>query len=132
MKNGFHLSGIIPVSGNKEGDLKFPWHDSLMPLGNDYLAVERSVVECAYAGCETIWIVCNDDIQPLIRYRLGDYVKDPVWFNRSKYGKYPKNETRETTRSMIAPILSIDIPKSKLKLPVDNHLKLLLIIKSSG
>ena len=28
------------------------------------------------AGCRTIWIVCNDDMQPLIRYRLGDYVYD--------------------------------------------------------
>ena len=95
MKNGFHLSGIIPVSGNKEGDLKFPWHDSLMPLGNDYLAVERSVVECAYAGCETIWIVCNDDIQPLIRYRLGDYVNDPVWMNRQNYTAFSSEERKE-------------------------------------
>ena len=43
-----------------------------------------------------------------------------------------KNETKETTNSIIAPILSIDTPKSKLKWPVDNQLKLLLIIKSSG
>jgi hypothetical protein len=77
----FHLAGIIPVSGP---DLNFnmPWHDSLMPIGQDYLAIERAVVECAYAGCETIWVVCNDDIQPLIRYRLGDYVQDPVWVSR--------------------------------------------------
>lgn len=77
----FHLAGIIPVSG-PDLDFNMPWHDSLMPIGQDYLAVERSVVECAYAGCETIWIVCSDDIQPLIRYRLGDYVQDPVWVSR--------------------------------------------------
>ena len=64
----FHLAGIIPVAGQPL-DFKMPWPDSMMPLNEDYLAVEHSVVECAYAGCETIWIVCNDDIQPLIKSR---------------------------------------------------------------
>ena len=74
---GFHLAGVIPVSGQKL-EFDMPWHDCLMPLAPNYLAIERSVVECAYAGCETIWIICNDDMQPLIRHRLGDYVQDPV------------------------------------------------------
>jgi len=78
---GFHLAGIIPIAGSKL-DFNFPWHDCMMPIGRDYLAIERAVLECAYAGCETIWIVCNDDMQPLIRYRLGDYVNDPVWVYR--------------------------------------------------
>ena len=72
MPSNFHLAGIIPVAGQPL-DFKMPWHDCMMPLNKDYLAVEHSVVECAYAGCETIWIVCHDDMQPLIRSRLGDY-----------------------------------------------------------
>jgi len=80
--NNFHLAGIIPVAGQPL-EFNMPWHDSLMPIAPDYLALERSVVECAYAGCETIWIVCNDDIQPLIRYRLGEYIQDPVWVLRN-------------------------------------------------
>jgi len=76
-KNSFHLAGIIPVAG-QELDFNFPWHDCLQPIAQNYLAIERSVVECAYAGCETIWIVCYDDMQPLIRYRLGEYVQDPL------------------------------------------------------
>ena len=76
-----HLAGIIPVAGQPL-DFNMPWHDCMMPIGRDYLAIERAVVECAYAGCETIWIVCNDDMQPLIRYRLGEYVQDPVWVLR--------------------------------------------------
>jgi len=79
--NGFHLAGIVPVAGQPL-DFGMPWHDALMPLAPNYLAVERAVVECAYAGCETIWVVCNDDMQPLIRHRLGDYVQDPVWVYR--------------------------------------------------
>ena len=85
----FHLAGIIPTAGQPL-DFKMPWHDSMMPLNKDYLAVEHSVVECAYAGCETIWIVCNDDMQPLIKSRLGDYVQDPVWSFR-KYEKAISN-----------------------------------------
>ncbi len=81
MSAGFHLAGIIPVAGPKL-DFNMPWHDCLMPIAKDYLAIERSVLECAYAGCETIWIICDDDMQPLIRYRLGDYVNDPVWVYR--------------------------------------------------
>jgi hypothetical protein len=77
-----HLAGIIPVAGQPL-DFQMPWHDCLMPISKNYLAVERSVVECAMAGCNTIWIVCNDDMQPLIRHRLGDYVQDPVWLYRS-------------------------------------------------
>jgi len=82
-KNYFHLAGIVPIAGQKL-DFNFPWHDCCMPISTDYLAVERAVVECAYAGCETIWIVCHDDMQPLIRYRLGDYINDPVWVSRIK------------------------------------------------
>jgi hypothetical protein len=79
--SGFHLAGIIPVAGQPL-DFNMPWHDSLMPIGRDFLAVERAVLECAHAGCETIWLVCNDDMQLLIRHRLGEYVKDPAWANR--------------------------------------------------
>lgn len=77
----FHLAGVIPVAGRKL-DFEMPWHDALMPIAPNYLAVERCVTECAYIGCETIWIVCNDDIEPLIRHRLGDYIEDPVWVKR--------------------------------------------------
>ena len=61
----FHLAGIIPIAG-QDLDFNMPWHDCLMPIAQNYLAVERAVVECAYAGCETIWVVCHDDMQPLI------------------------------------------------------------------
>ena len=85
--SSFHLAGIIPTAGQPL-DYNMPWHDSLMPIAQNYLAVERSVVECAYAGCETIWIVCKRDMQPLIRHRLGDYVEDPLWVSR-RYEKFP-------------------------------------------
>ena len=73
----FSLAGVIPVAGQPL-DYKFPWHDSLMPIGNNYLAVERSVYECAMAGCESIWIVCHKEMQSIIRHRIGDWILDPA------------------------------------------------------
>tara|TARA_R100001509_G_scaffold85326_1_gene48568 strand:- start:1570 stop:2439 length:870 start_codon:yes stop_codon:yes gene_type:complete len=83
--NHFHLAGIVPVAGPRL-DFQMDWSDCLMPIAPDYTAIENAVTECLWAGCETIWIVCNDDVSPLIRYRIGDYGMDPVYFNRmNKY-----------------------------------------------
>ena len=64
----------------------------MQPIAQDYLAVERAVLECAWAGCETIWIVCNDDMQPLIRHRMGEYILDPVSIGRMN--KFPSESRR--------------------------------------
>jgi len=82
--HSFHLAGVVPVAGQKL-DFNFPWHDCLQPIGKNYLAVERAVLECAYAGCETIWVVCHNDMQPLIKHRLGEYVLDPVFLQRTRF-----------------------------------------------
>ena len=80
-QKSFHLAGIIPIAGQPL-DFNFPWHDSLMPIGKEYLALERAVAECAMAGCETIWIVCHMETQGLVRERIGEWVYDPVSLRR--------------------------------------------------
>ena len=80
--SAFHLAGIIPVSG-LETDFGFPWHSCLQPISKNYLALERAVIECICLR-EIIWIVCNDDIQPLIKSRIG-ILEDPYYMDRSKY-----------------------------------------------
>jgi hypothetical protein len=82
MEPGYHLAGIVPVAGQKL-DFNMPWHDCLMPIAKNYLAIERAVVDCGYAGCETIFIVCHNDMMPLIKARLGDYIEDPVYAYRN-------------------------------------------------
>ncbi len=104
----FHLAGVIPVAGI-ETDFNMPWHDCMMPIGPNYLAIERSVVECANAGCETIWIVCKNDIQPLIKNRLGDYVQDPVWVVRRH--EYKKREHQKIIPIFYVPLHPRDIKK---------------------
>ena len=105
MKN---LAGIIPVSGIKT-DFNMPWHESLMPVAPNYLAAERAVLECAYAGCETIWIVCADDTTPLLRYHIGEIIQDPVYTYR--HFELNKAEVRRPIRIYYIPINIRDINK---------------------
>ena len=89
----FHLAGIIPTVGQPL-DFNFPWHDCMVPIAADFLAIERSVLECATAGCETIWVVCSTKMQPLLKHRLGESVQDPVWISR-KHDLFPSASRRE-------------------------------------
>ena len=88
----FHLAGVVPVAGQDLG-FNFQWHDSLMPIAPNWTLVEQAVFECAMAGCETIWIVCHDDVQPLLRKRIGSQYQDPVYFNRTM-DKFPHANRR--------------------------------------
>ncbi len=36
--------GIVPIDGQPL-DFTFPWHDSLIPIGHNYLAVEKAILE---------------------------------------------------------------------------------------
>jgi hypothetical protein len=103
-----HIAGIIPVSGLKS-DFGMPWHPSLMPLAPNYLAIERSVLECAYAGCDTIWLVCSDDVTPLIRYQVGELIQDPVYDYR--HFEYNKKGAKKPIRIYYVPINIRDINK---------------------
>ena len=83
---GRNLAGIVPLTGWKN-TFDFPWPDYLQPLREGFLAVERSIYECAYAGCDSIWIVCGDDVAPMVRQRIGDYVMSPKYFDEKQFVK---------------------------------------------
>jgi hypothetical protein len=102
-----HIAGIIPVAG-AEISFGTPWPDCMQPISDNYLAIERSVEECAYAGCRTIWIVANDDVKPVIKHRLGDFVTDPASLRKASYVKYPSQHRKDI------PILYLPIhPKDR-------------------
>ena len=104
----FHLAGIIPIAGQPL-DFNMPYPDSLLPVAPDYTMIEAAVVEAAMVGCNTIWIVCNDDIEPIIRYRVGDYIQDPVHF-------YNNFDPIPTDRRIRIPIFWVPIhPKDRDK-----------------
>ena len=83
---GRNLAGVIPLTGRRDS-FDHPWPDYLHPIRQGMLALERSVYECAYAGCDSIWIVCNDDVSPIVRKRLGDYVMSPRYFEEKNFVK---------------------------------------------
>ena len=105
---GFHLAGVVPIAGQPL-DFKMDWPDCMMPVAPNFTMIEAAVHECAWAGCETIWLICNDDISPLLRYRIGDFVEDPVWANR--HMDYRPSESRSRIPVFYVPIHSKDRDK---------------------
>jgi hypothetical protein len=86
-----HLAGIVPIGGQPM-EFKMPWEDCLMPIGPDFLAVERAVYQCVLAGCNTIWVVGHMGTQPIVKKRVGNVIIDPLnentffgTFERRKY-----------------------------------------------
>jgi len=88
----------------------FPWHPSLQRISENLTSIEGSVLECAFAGCSSIWICCDELMQPLVRERLGDFVRDPVNLNKSNYTKFPRDN-----RVMIPLYYYCVHPKDKLR-----------------
>ena len=88
-----HLAGIIPIA-NIKTDHSNVYPEVLMPIDNGFSAIQKSVYECAMAGCSAIWIVANDDMIPLVRKVVGDWVYDPVYYAR-KYSKFYKEQRKE-------------------------------------
>ena len=89
----FHLAGIVPVAGQPL-DFNQIWPDCMTPIAPDFSLLEAAVAECAWAGCDTIWIICNDNISGLIKKKIGDFVGDPVWSYR-KFDPRPNDSKRQ-------------------------------------
>ena len=93
MSNHTHTAGIIPVA-NLQTDIDTPIPQILLPVSNGFSAIQKSVFECAMAGCNTIWIVANDDLAPVIRKVVGDWIYDPVYYERT-FTKFYSDHRRE-------------------------------------
>jgi hypothetical protein len=87
-----HLAGIIPIAGiETQLDTKIP--EILLPINRGFTAIQKSVFECAMAGCNTIWIVANDDLAPIVRKIVGEWIYDPVY--HSRISRFSSEERRE-------------------------------------
>lgn len=89
-----HLSGIIPIA-NHESTLQVSFPDLLLPVSDGFNLIQRSVHECAMAGCDTIWIVANQNLSPLVREVVGDWVYDPVYYKRDYASKFYSDLRKE-------------------------------------
>lgn len=99
----FHLAGIIPVAGEKL-DFKFPWHDCMMPVSENLLAIEHAILQCTYAGCETIWIVAHREMHPILRQRIGDMILEYGSYKQSLFAEKNVDQQRRDTAIYYVPI----------------------------
>ena len=93
MPSHIHTAGIIPVA-NLDTNIDAPYPPCLLSINNGFSAIQKSFFECAMAGCNTIWIVANDDLAPLVRKTVGDWIYDPVYYERT-HTKFYKDHRRE-------------------------------------
>ena len=70
-----------------------PWHDCLMPIADNFTLLEAAILECAWAGCDTIWVVCHTNTTPMVRHIVGDFIFDPVWASRTR-GQFPSENQK--------------------------------------
>ncbi len=95
MSNGrhTHLAGIIPLANLKTNfDLAIP--ECLLPVDPGFAAIQKAVFECAMVGCQTIWIVANDDLAPIVRKIVGEWIYDPVYYYR-QHDPFPTSLQKE-------------------------------------
>ncbi len=77
-----NLAGIVPIAGHKS-DIDLPWHHVLMPYDRNKTLIQHAVYNCAMVGCDSVWIVCDDSHQPLVRSIVGEKIEDPVYKHRA-------------------------------------------------
>ena len=82
MSHHIHVAGIIPLA-NLETNYALDVPVCMLPVNRGFTAIQKSVFECALAGCQTIWIVANEDMAPVIRKTVGEWVYDPVYYSRT-------------------------------------------------
>ena len=108
-----NLPGIIPVAG-MTSEFGMEWDSSLIPVAPNYTALESAIYECIHVGCNSIWIVANDDIAPLIRHRIGEYATDIRSMEQGSFQRFGEENRLEV------PIYYVPIhPKHRGK--VDNY-----------
>ena len=86
------MAGIIPVA-NLKTDFNVELPEVMMPVNAGLTAIQKSVYECAIVGCQTIWIVANNDLAPIIRNTIGEWIHDPVYY--STMSRFPSDSRRE-------------------------------------
>ena len=87
----YNLVGCISLH-RTENNLGMPWKDYLVPVGEKKInALQRAVLECAIAGCKSIWISCGYDEAVYARRSIGDFILDPyIFYNSHEKFKFLK------------------------------------------
>ena len=111
-----HIAGIIPVS-KINSDIDLILHPSALPIANNFYAIQRSIVECSYVGCKTIWVVCDESVAPLLKRICGEFVLNLAQHERSKYTNFP-TENRTSVPIFYVPLSYKNMNKSGIGVSV--------------
>ena len=58
----------------------FEWFNALLPLSFSTTLLHRAIAECAYFGCDSIWITCEYEEQALYKRVITRYINDPLHY----------------------------------------------------
>tara|TARA_Y100001963_G_C6767165_1_gene442945 strand:+ start:910 stop:1731 length:822 start_codon:yes stop_codon:yes gene_type:complete len=83
----FHLAGVIPVSGEMDTRDRF-LHPTLRPIADNYFPIQHAVINCVNAGCDTIWIVCRQQMVNILKEILGESIMDTRSLNDKRVPIY--------------------------------------------
>ena len=73
------MVGIILLDGFKN-DWRLPYSPYFAPIAEGLTLIDNAVLQCAFAGCRQIFILCNEKDVKLLRHNLGEWVEDPNWW----------------------------------------------------
>lgn len=90
-----HTVGIVAIEDWQKNDFEFWWPAYSLPLSDNLTLLERSVIECIWAGCESVWVVARDSSMPFVEELLPEYILDPYdAYNLHQHGKQINKATK--------------------------------------
>lgn len=82
-----HTAAIIPLYTSKR-IYKTPLEDCEIKINYTMTAVEKAIVDASYMGVKTIWLICRPEMQRSLRKRIGDFIIDPFYSEKSLIDSY--------------------------------------------
>ena len=76
VRANYHLAGIVPVTSKCKDEFNLLYSPEFLLLAPNFVAIENAIITAAFAGCETIWIICDYSYIKIIKYIVGEYVRD--------------------------------------------------------
>jgi hypothetical protein len=77
-----HLVGIVPLA-KPYSIYNNIWDDGFINISETVNAIQGAILECASAGCSSIWVNADYEQIPLLKKRIGSWVEDPVYYRRT-------------------------------------------------
>ena len=90
-----HLVGIVPLA-KRYSIYNNIWDDGFINISETVNAIQGAILECASAGCSSIWVNADYEQIPLLKKRIGSWVEDPVYYRRT-FEKKPSLTKKKIT-----------------------------------